>query len=250
MDTWVGAGYAASWKAKGTSRENTVTEAEWLACENSLPMLRHLGKKANGRKLRLFAVACCRPLLHLLTDERNRLAVEVAERYADKRAKRVELRKAEQDSRETVYLVYSPPRSAALAATRAAAYTAYKAAYETSSLAQTARRRELTLPGGGWVEASSPHARLARDIFGNPFRPAAISSTVLVWNDGLVVRLAQAAYDERHLPAGRLDNGRLAILADALEEAGCTDADILGHLRGPGPHVRGCWAVDLCLGKS
>ena len=96
----------------------TVTEAEWLACEHSLPMLRHLGKKANGRKLRLFAVACCRPLLHLLTDERNRLAVEVAERYADKRAKRVELRKAEQDSRETVYLVYSPPRYAALAATR------------------------------------------------------------------------------------------------------------------------------------
>jgi hypothetical protein len=65
-----------------------------------------------------------------------------------------------------------------------------------------------------------------------------------------VVRLAQAAYDDRHLPAGTLDNGRLAILADALEEAGCTDADVLGHLRGPGPHVRGCWAVDLLLGKA
>jgi hypothetical protein len=65
-----------------------------------------------------------------------------------------------------------------------------------------------------------------------------------------VVALAQAAYDQRELPAGHLDRARLAILADALEEAGCTDQTILGHLRGPGPHVRGCWAVDLILGKS
>jgi hypothetical protein len=55
---------------------------------------------------------------------------------------------------------------------------------------------------------------------------------------------------ERHLPSGTLDNSRLAILADALEEAGCTSEEILGHLRGPGPHVRGCWVVDLCLGKK
>jgi hypothetical protein len=93
-------------------------------------------------------------------------------------------------------------------------------------------------------------AVLVRDIFGNPFRPVAIAPAVLSWNDAVVVRLAQAAYQERHLPAGTLDNGRLAVLADALEEAGCTDAGILGHLRGPGPHVRGCWAVGLCLGKS
>jgi hypothetical protein len=52
------------------------------------------------------------------------------------------------------------------------------------------------------------------------------------------------------LPAGQLDPTRLAVLADAVEEAGCTDADLLGHLRGPGPHVRGCWAVDLLLGKE
>jgi hypothetical protein len=76
------------------------------------------------------------------------------------------------------------------------------------------------------------------------------SAAVPAWNDSTVVRLAQAAYEERHLPAGTLDTGRLAVFADALEEAGCMDADILGHLRGPGPHVRGCWAVDLCLGKS
>jgi hypothetical protein len=65
-----------------------------------------------------------------------------------------------------------------------------------------------------------------------------------------VVALAQAAYEQRELPAGTLDMARLAVLADALEDAGCTDADLLSHLRGPGPHVRGCWAVDLILGKA
>ena len=62
--------------------------------------------------------------------------------------------------------------------------------------------------------------------------------------------LAQAAYEERHSSSGELDMGRLTILADALEEAGCTNADLLGHLRGPGPHVRGCFAVDLLTGQS
>jgi hypothetical protein len=65
-----------------------------------------------------------------------------------------------------------------------------------------------------------------------------------------VNRLAEAAYEERSLPEGTLDAARLAILADALEDAGCTDTDILGHLREPGPHVRGCWAVDRVLAKE
>jgi hypothetical protein len=65
-----------------------------------------------------------------------------------------------------------------------------------------------------------------------------------------VLALAQAAYDERELPAGTLDTTRLAVLADAVEEAGCDQADLLAHLRGPGPHVRGCWTVDLLLGQS
>ena len=63
-------------------------------------------------------------------------------------------------------------------------------------------------------------------------------------------RLAEDAYEERELPAGTLDVTRLAVLADALEDAGCDQADLLAHLRGPGSHVRGCWAVDLLLGKG
>src|SRR5205807_5738807 len=87
-------------------------------------------------------------------------------------------------------------------------------------------------------------ADLCRDIF-RPFRPVTVDPAWLLWEGGLVRRLAEAAYDERSLPEGTLDRVRLAVLADAVEEAGCTNAELLDHLRGPGPHVRGCWAVDL-----
>ena len=87
-------------------------------------------------------------------------------------------------------------------------------------------------------------AVLLRDIFGNPFRPAAAFDPVwLAWNDATIPRIAQAIYDER-----RFED--LPVLADALEEAGCTNGDILGHCRSDGPHVRGCWVVDLVLEKK
>jgi hypothetical protein len=88
---------------------------------------------------------------------------------------------------------------------------------------------------------------LLRDIFGNPFRPATISPA---WQTPTVVALAQTAYEYRDLPSGHLDPARLAVLADALDEAGCTDADILNHCRRPGVHVRGCWVLDLLLGRE
>jgi hypothetical protein len=87
---------------------------------------------------------------------------------------------------------------------------------------------------------------LLRAIFGNPFharRP--VGPPVLAWRGGLVVELATAAYEERLLPSGLLDPERLAVLADALSDTGSTDAALPEHLRGPGPHVCGCWAVDL-----
>jgi hypothetical protein len=84
-----------------------------------------------------------------------------------------------------------------------------------------------------------------------PFRPLpALSASLLSWNDALVVRLAQAAYEHRILPSGHLDPQHLAVLADALEDAGCANPDVLSHLRGAGPHVRGCWPVDLLLDRE
>jgi hypothetical protein len=69
------------------------------------------------------------------------------------------------------------------------------------------------------------------------------------WNGGVIVGVAQAAY-ERPTQSGELDRQRMGVLADALEEAGCTDDGLLSHLRSPGPHFRGCWALDLVLGKQ
>ena len=63
------------------------------------------------------------------------------------------------------------------------------------------------------------------------------------WNDGTVLKLARAIHDEEAF-------GRLPILGDALEDAGCTNAEMLKHCRGPGPHIPGCWVVDLLLGKG
>jgi hypothetical protein len=93
------------------------------------------------------------------------------------------------------------------------------------------------------AEEQQIQTSLLRDIVGNPFRPPVIDPGWLSWQDGAVPRLARALYEERgfdHLP----------ILADALEEAGCTDAEILGHCRGPGSHTRGCWLVDSLLGEK
>ena len=86
-----------------------------------------------------------------------------------------------------------------------------------------------------------------RDIFGNPFCPVSFDPA---WRNSTVTALATAAYEERLLPSGHLEGDRLAILADALEDVGCDNADILSHLRGPGPHVRGCFVIDLLLGKA
>lgn len=95
--------------------------------------------------------------------------------------------------------------------------------------------------------SAAQFADLVREMFGTRCPPLAAP---VPHCPAAVFSLAQAAYDERELPGGHLDNARLAVLSDALEEAGCTDETILSHLRSPGPHVRGCWALDLVLGKG
>jgi hypothetical protein len=86
-------------------------------------------------------------------------------------------------------------------------------------------------------------AALLREVVGNPFRVSVAEATWLTWNDATVRRLGEAIYDEK-----RWED--VPILADALQDAGCCDEAILGHFRGDGPHVRGCWAVDLILGRK
>jgi hypothetical protein len=206
-------------------------------------MVHYLHGRVSDRKLRLFGCACCRGVWDLLTEECFRIAIEVAERFVDNRASKKELADAKKVSGAAL-------AQSGLRGVTGRPYCALGAAW-SSTRTPVGSAAEYPL----WVLTSEAdrerHVSLLRDLFGNPFRPPpAIEPAWLTWNNGTVVRLAAAAYEERALPSGELDVGRLAVLADALEEAGCTDADLLGHLRGPGPHVRGCWSVDLLLGKE
>ncbi|HEY7330949.1 MAG TPA: hypothetical protein VH592_25150 [Gemmataceae bacterium] len=231
----------------------TETEAEWLTCTDPLKMLRYLLGRTSDRKLRLFAVACCRRIWHLLIDKRSREAVEVAERYADGRATDEELETAS----DAAHAVWDADMERASTEgkwdrrSRLPYYNASAAAYN------------VAIPLGWWGAApafvdpdkiaretvpdtsaeGAAQCVLLRDIFGNPFRPVTLHSTWLVWQGGTIPNLGQAIYDDRAFD-------RLPILADALEEAGCTNADVLAHCRQPWEHVRGCWAVDLLLGKE
>jgi hypothetical protein len=226
-----------------------MTEAEWLGCANAGPMLGFLRGKVSERKLLLFAVAAWRHnyeqyLPANLTEtsaDPGRNAMEVAERYADGLASAEEIeaaaRKADDWGEQFLDAVFG--------------FTETYGAFKTA--AWLLRRQSASDAAGGVAWSSGPaevgraQANLLRDIFGNPFRPVAVDP---VWQAPSVEALAEAAYDQRILPSGELDPARLSILADALEEAACTDADILDHLRGPGPHVRGCWPIDLLLAKE
>jgi hypothetical protein len=206
-----------------------MNEEEWLECTDPEPMLRILRHRATERKLRLFACASCRRIWHLL-DERNHRALEVAERYADGVATLDELLRA------------------ALALLRG---RRGRKGGVRRPVRHTVDPDGPTFTDAGWRfvwdSEVREHSQLLRDLVGNPFRPVALDPSL---RTAELVAIAQAAYDDRTFPAGTLDPARLAVLADALEDAGCHNAEILGHLRGEGPHLRGCWALDLILGKQ
>jgi hypothetical protein len=225
----------------GGGEGRTMTERQWAACKNVSNMLQLLGRKASERKLRLFAAACCRRVWHHLTDERSRRAVELAERLADGEATTKERAAAARSARRVSarYRV-ADTWYAVAAAGYATESRAWGAAYYAAEAVARQAGQTKARPGEEKAQAA-----LLRDIF-NPFCPVTISPA---WQSPQVIGLAQATYDERELPAGTLDTARLAVLADALEDAGCTNADILNHCRRSGVHVRGCWVVDLLLGK-
>jgi hypothetical protein len=219
-----------------------MTEAEWLACTDPTPMLEYLRGKASDRKLRLFACAFGRAI----RDSQHQLGpstVAVAERYADGLANDQEL------ASERRRWACSPEERGPVAP------SAYDGAWEAvDSLTRYERvwRHDpdsySCIPADAVLKRS---ALLLRDILGNPFRPSPpLPAAILVWNDGTIRRLAEGIYEERQMPERTLDTARLAVLADALEEGGCDDAYILAHCRQPGEHVRGCWALDLILGKE
>ena len=203
-----------------------MTEDEWLPCADPERMLRHVRAKASNRKLRLFACACYRHVPSLLGLEHVAEALTVSERYADGLATREELCQA-----------LNPCGG------HGGLWDGWNPAVPTPERAERVRARTAHAAGDNLAERGH-QATLLRCIFGNLFRRVpSLPPAVLAWNERTVLKLAAAIYDERAFD-------RLPVLADGLEDAGCTDAAILGHCRGPGPHARGCWVVDLLLGKS
>ncbi|HKB36326.1 MAG TPA: hypothetical protein VKD72_07730 [Gemmataceae bacterium] len=223
-----------------------MTEAEWLACKDLQPMREFLRGKVSERKLRLLLCACCRSLWDQLIQEWSRTAVEVVEWHIDGGATDTLLWAATRGAREAwERVVDEQPSCAGYAAAAYAATLPIERGGDAPPLPadQDSHMAWDRMP----VQNRVIGAALLREIVGNPFRPVFLDST---WPGSPVVALARAAYTERGLPSGHLEPDRLAVLSDALEEAGCDNADLLAHLRGPGPHVRGCWVVDLLLGKQ
>jgi hypothetical protein len=204
---------------------------QWL---REQPMYRR--RKGNRRKPRLFACASARTNWDRLNDPRSKQAVEISERFADGMATLNDLSEARDAARDAVGA--GDPEFAAY---WASAGNGWEAAWEIVPSALCAAMKALgrdVIPARQWL-----HCELLRDIFGNPFRPVAVDPSWLTWNHATVPAIARHIYDDRAFHD-------MPILADALQDAGCTNDDLLDHCRGPGPHVRGCWAVDLLLGKA
>jgi hypothetical protein len=253
-----------------------------------LDYLRRLKRITNvpggRRRIRLFCCACCRQIWHMLKDERSRRAVEVSERFADGLATRRELTEAteaafavDRELSHVMYKLMAPTdpelveemgesifdslktadgrwlyyeRMAASTAAWAAKQWSpgHSASYIPEGVAYLViREAEANKQGTGLAAREALEQRqcqVLRDIFGNPVRPTpGVDPTWLAWNGSAVMKIVLAICQE-----GRF--GDLPILGDALEDAGFSDAEILGHCRSSEEHVRGCWVVDLLLGKK
>jgi hypothetical protein len=238
-----------------------MTEAEWLACEDPVTLQDFLRatrgetRRKNGRRrLRLFACACVRGVWPLLRQPGSRQALYYAELYADGQTTELDLAAATRQAKAAItteYPNYEPLSAAHGQAAQAAGHAVAKrydgGNHPSVVHASLAASRAWTLNEGEpvWGESKlrrqAVHADWLRDIFGNPFHPVAFSPG---WRTPTAVALAGQMYESR-------DFGAMSIFADALQDAGCDSEDVLNHCRDPhATHVRGCWVVDLVLGKA
>lgn len=216
-------------------RAAALDEEGYLTCHHPHRLVSHLARRTRqpARKIVLFGVACARLSWERL-DSTFREGIELAERWAEDPPKS-KVRKAARQKITGPHPPWQPfgieeqavPRTAhqvaALLAGSQESWSAWPLVYPTTT-------PDATL------------AELCREVFGNPFRPAWIDSEWLAWDRGVVFQLARAIHDER-----RFDE--MPVLADALEDAGCTDEVYLRHCRSPN-HTRGCWLLDALLGET
>jgi hypothetical protein len=217
-----------------------MTEPEWLTSTDPTPMLEFLRGKATNRKLRLFAVACCQSFLgKVRVSPRAKQAIEVAERYADGRASVAELNSA------GCFYANSAAEHACMNATELEDGIIMADCAAGNAAWAITKQESFALNNNGLsaifntrlVREQASQCNILREIFGNTFRPLSLNPA---WLTSTVLALAQGIYEERAFD-------RMPILADALQDAGCDNDEILTHLRGPGLHAKGCWALDLVL---
>jgi hypothetical protein len=220
-----------------------MTRDDWLVCGDPVHLLDFLDDRVTDRKLRLFACAWGRDVWRHLSDERSREAILAGERFADGEATFAELiaaHRAATDAERATPLTGGRHRDGTRRRTgkrssgKAAARVARHAADPVWNALTAAR-------AVAWHEGATRYAlsNHLRDIF-NPFRTAPFDTA---WRTSTVLALGRCAYDSGDFSA-------LPILADALQDAGCEDEEVLIHCRQPGTHVRGCWVVDLVLGRE
>ena len=252
----------------GKEQWRAMTEREWETTPDPdalLDLLECVGNFSE-RKLRLYAAAVCRRIWHALIDECSREAVETAERYADGMASREQLRAAHDAvaPKPTEYLepsaqtldgyLHLTGRDAVAAATETLVFAGSNTAVDAARgaarfAADAASAVDVFATGENEVKGNSHtfhsermvQSGILRDVVGTPFRPTPAIDPA--WRTPDVLTLAQRVYHHRSFD-------RLPELAVALAEAGCDDAQLLGHLRAEGPHVRGCWTLDAVLGKA
>lgn len=248
-----------------------MTEAEWLACADPQPMLEFLGRKASDRKVRLFAAACCRRVWSSLEHEEFRDAVEKAESFADGLIDQDELLRAYKKAHPIFVSLHDGKDSGPCGALTACAFPgppksflariadalddpwwedefdkgdrlapALVTARHAQGAAAHLQGERALLDGPATIAERREQAALVHCLFGNPFRPQPDCAALLTRE---VMALADGIYAERAF-------GRMPLLADALEASGCTNADLIEHCRSGREHARGCWVVDLLLGKG
>ncbi len=233
-----------------------MTETEWLACENVYDLYYFTRRLLSDRKASLFAVGCVRltPLgtPHSLLER----AAGVVERVADGDCEPDEARSINAEASElcSKVIVDSPDHFKALAALRLTDTPTSSFVWQTALFLQKALEGHPGSPNARQA-AVRLHTGLLRDVVLQPYRGTRgqriarkrrqrkLSMLKREWRSSTVVALAEGIYQDRAFD-------RLPILADALQDAGCDNDDILTHCRSDGPHVRGCWPVDLLLGKS
>lgn len=248
-----------------------MTESEWRHSDDPQSMLRILAGKASYRKTRLFAIAACRPILPLLTTDRTYVNDRIQDTFKkmDADADGIFENQARAYEGWSVYhndvreIVEKAPAGAIRAAGRA-----FQALLQGFCWGLMHTERHIGMAGFvdnvlvpvqesalRVVEAvkcaagkdfnavrdaqRKSQCRLLRDVFGNLFRPSSVGSA---WKSTNVVGLAEVIYDDRAFD-------RMPVLGDALEDAGCTNAEMLEHCRSGTEHVRGCWVVDRILDK-